>query len=55
MSKVQIHDIRGRLIAEQEAINATETRFTTLPQTNQILLVTVTDISGVKVTKKVHF
>lgn len=55
MAKVEIHDIRGRLLADQKAINATETRFTTLPQTNQILLVTVTDITGTKVTKKVHF
>ena len=55
MHAVKIFDIRGRLIASREGINATTTSFTTLPTTQQVLLVQITSEEGVSVTKKVVY
>ena len=55
MKSVAIYDVTGRLITSQKDIYATQTRFTTLPSTNQVLLVQITSETGVKVTKKVVF
>ena len=55
MKSVAIYDVTGRLITSQKELYATQTRFTTLPLTNQVLLVQITSETGVKVTKKVVF
>jgi hypothetical protein len=55
MKSVAIYDVTGRLITSQKEIYATQTRFTTLPSTNQVLLVQITSETGVKVTKKVVY
>jgi hypothetical protein len=55
MQSVAIYDIAGRLITSQNNINATQTAFTTLPNTKQVLLVEITSETGVKVVKKVVY
>ena len=55
MRSVSIYDVMGRLISSQKDINATQTRFTTLPSTNQVLLVQITAETGEKATKKVVY
>ena len=55
MKSVAIYDVTGRLITSQKEIYATQTRFTTLPSTNQVLLVEITSETGVKITKKVVY
>jgi hypothetical protein len=55
MQSVKIYDIRGRLIASREGISATETSFTTLPETQQVLLVVISSEEGVRITKKVIY
>jgi len=55
MRSVVIYDVMGRLISSQKDINATQTKFTTLPSTNQVLLVQITAETGEKVTKKVVY
>jgi hypothetical protein len=55
MNAVAIYDIMGRLITAQNDINAPQTKFTSLPSTNQVLLVQITSETGVKVTKKVVY
>ena len=55
MKSVAIYDVTGRLITSQKEIYATQTSFTTLPSTNQVLLVQITSETGVKVTKKVVY
>jgi|GEM_PF-2417721 len=52
MSKVQVYDIRGRLIAEKQNINATEVKIDA-GQTNQVLILKVTSVDNATVTKKV--
>ncbi|UPT70009.1 MAG: T9SS sorting signal type C domain-containing protein [Flavobacterium sp. JAD_PAG50586_2] len=55
MAKVTIFDIRGRLLASQNEVNNTFTSFTTLPTTQQVLLVKIEGESGRVVTKKVVY
>ncbi|WP_396141904.1 GEVED domain-containing protein [Flavobacterium sp.] len=55
MKSVAIYDVTGRLITSQKEIYTTQTSFTTLPSTNQVLLVKITSETGVKVTKKVVY
>lgn len=55
MDNVTIFDIRGRVVASQSQLGATETVFSSLPSTQQVLLVKVTSVDGVVVTKKVVF
>jgi hypothetical protein len=55
MSNVAIFDIRGREIATQKGIGATQTTFTTLPEAHQVLLVKITGENGRTVTKKVVY
>ena len=55
MQSVKIYDVQGRLIASREGINAVQTSFTTLPATQQVLLVQITSETGEKVTKKVVY
>ena len=55
MAQVTIFDIRGRQLAEQKQVNATETVFTTLPETQQVLLVRIKAENGVEITKKVVY
>jgi hypothetical protein len=55
MENVTIFDIRGRQIAVQKHVGDTETVFTTLPSTQQVLLVKITSVDGVVVTKKVVY
>lgn len=55
MQSAVIYDVTGRLISSQKAINATQTTFTTLPTTQQVLLVQITAETGEKVTKKIVY
>jgi len=55
MSTVAIFDVSGRLIATNNAINNVQTLFTSLPLTNQVLLVHITSETGGKITKKVVY
>lgn len=55
MRSVKIFDIRGRLLASREGINAATSSFTSLPTTQQVLLVQITSETGVIVTKKVVY
>ncbi|MGL2964929.1 GEVED domain-containing protein [Flavobacterium sp. RSB2_4_14] len=55
MKTVTIFDIRGREIATQKQIGTTETVFTTLPTTQQVLLVRIEAENGEVVTKKVVY
>ena len=52
MGKVEVFDIRGRLIAQKQHINATEVRIDA-GQTNQVLIVKVSSVDNATVTKKV--
>lgn len=52
MNKVQIYDISGRLLAEQNNINASETRIDA-GVSNQVLIVKVTAANNEIVTKKI--
>jgi hypothetical protein len=55
MATVSIFDIRGRMLATQKQVNRTTTVFTTLPTTNQVLLVRIQSENGSIVTKKVVY
>lgn len=55
MSAVAIFDVSGRLIAANNAINNVQTLFSSLPLTNQVLLVHITSETGGKITKKVVY
>ena len=55
MRSAAIFDVTGRLIAVQNSVNATQTSFTNLPSTNQVLLVQITSETGLVVTKKIVY
>ncbi|MEI7507973.1 MAG: hypothetical protein WCJ62_00740 [Flavobacterium sp.] len=55
MNNVKIYDIMGRLITQQESINDTKTLFQTMSATKQFVIVQVTSVDGVVVTKKVLY
>jgi len=55
MDKVKIYDLSGRLITEKNAIQAVDTIFTNVPASPQILLVQITSVDGVTVTKKIGY
>ena len=55
MECVKIYDVQGRLITSRNNINASEISFTTLPKTQQVLFVTITNSEGISITKKVVF
>lgn len=55
LDKVNLFDMRGRLIASKENINANTTTFTELNLASQILLVQIYDAFGNTVTKKLIF
>jgi hypothetical protein len=55
MTQVTVFDIRGRIIAEHKQVNDTETIFSTLPQTQQVLLVKIKAENGAEITKKVVY
>jgi len=52
MQEVTIYDIRGRVLVTKTNINASETKIN-VGTTNQVLLVQVTTVDGIKATKKV--
>ncbi|RZJ34140.1 MAG: choice-of-anchor D domain-containing protein [Flavobacterium sp.] len=52
MDNVKIYDIRGRLIIEKDAVNASQIAIPS-GTTNQVLIVKITSESGATVTKKV--
>jgi trimeric autotransporter adhesin len=52
MSNVKVFDIRGRLIEEKNNINASQTNINS-GLANQVLLVQVTSVDGITITKKV--
>ncbi|AWA28795.1 hypothetical protein HYN48_01095 [Flavobacterium magnum] len=55
MSGVKIFDVRGRLIYERGAINASETVLNDLRAEEQVLLVQITSVDNEVVTKKVAY
>lgn len=55
MKSVNIFDIAGRLIAFKNQIDNTTTVFTTLPETQQVLLVKIEGENGGIVTKKIVY
>ena len=55
MKNVTIFDIAGREIASQKQVGTTTTVFTTLPTTQQVLLVKIEGENGGQVTKKVVY
>ena len=55
MTVVTVFDIRGRQLAIQKDVNDTQTVFTTLPETQQVLLVKIRAENGAEVTKKVVY
>lgn len=52
MDNVKVFDIRGRLLAEKKNIDSSETQVN-VPPTNQVLIVEITSLEGLKVVKKV--
>jgi len=52
MSSIKIFDIRGRLLEEKKGINATQATIGS-GLVNQVLLVQITSVNGITVTKKV--
>lgn len=52
MDEVKVFDIRGRLLLELDDMNASQTTFD-IGMTNEVLLVKITTVDGVTVTKKV--
>ena len=55
MDRIQIYDMRGRLIASKNDVNNTKYSFTNLNIAQQVLLVKVTDVDGIEVTKKIIY
>ncbi|NNT71776.1 T9SS sorting signal type C domain-containing protein [Flavobacterium sp. IMCC34852] len=55
MKNVTIYDVRGRELASQKQVDNTVTVFTTLPTTQQVLLVKIEGENGGTVTKKVVY
>ncbi len=55
LDKVNLFDMRGRLIASNENINSNTTQFANLAIANQVLLVQIFDEYGNSVTKKLIF
>ncbi|HQV36964.1 MAG TPA: T9SS sorting signal type C domain-containing protein, partial [Flavobacterium sp.] len=55
MKEVKIFDIRGRLVAEKNNINATDVNFSHLNTAQQVLLVQITTEAGELITKKVIY
>jgi hypothetical protein len=52
MATIRIYDIRGRLLIEKNAVNASEARIQ-VGTTNHVLLVEVVTVDGSKATKKI--
>ena len=52
MDQLRVYDIQGRLLVEKKQINTTETKITT-SAVNQVLLIEITALNGLKVTKKI--
>ncbi len=55
MKSVSVYDIRGRLLYSADNINAAETSITTLQAQEQMLIVQVTTVDGVKAGRKIVF
>jgi len=55
MKSVTIYDVAGRLLTSKDNISASQTVFTNLPATNQVLLVKIISETGETVTKKVVY
>lgn len=55
MKNAYIYDIRGRLLASQKQVGKSSTVFSTLPSTQQVLLVKIEGENGGTVTKKIVF
>jgi len=52
MDEVKVFDIRGRLLLRMKSINAAQATFD-IGATNEVLLVQITTVDGIKVTKKI--
>jgi hypothetical protein len=55
METIKIFDVAGRLLVSDQDVNSSIRVYTTLPKTNQVLLVQVTSKEGITVTKKVIY
>lgn len=55
INHVSIHDVTGKLIFDKNNVNNDTLQITSLPKATQVLLVTVENAQGVKVTKKVIY
>jgi len=51
MNSIKVFDIRGRLLTESNAINASQATLA-LPATNQVVLLQITAVTGETITKK---
>ena len=55
MKSVRLFDIQGKLIIEQNAINASTTEFKDLQSNGEVLIAQITSDQGIVITKKVIF
>ncbi|WP_264522066.1 GEVED domain-containing protein [Flavobacterium sp. N1994] len=55
MKAVTIYDIRGRILAAQKGVGSNNTVFTTLPNTQEVLLVRIEGENGGIITKKIVY
>ena len=55
MKTVTIYDILGRQIAIQQRVNNTQTTFSNLPTTEQVVLVKIEGENGATVTKRIVY
>ncbi len=55
MKSVRLFDIQGKLIKEQNAINASTTEFKDLQSNGEVLIAQITSDQGIVITKKVIF
>ena len=53
MSSVKVFDIRGRIVAEKVAVNATSTAIDLSTVANQVLIIQITAENGQTVSRKV--
>ena len=53
ISNVKVFDIRGSLLVEKNNLNATQTAIDSSSFANQVLVITITDSNGLKVSKKI--
>ena len=55
LQSVEIHDLRGRLLATKKGLQTTTTAFTSLSASTQVLLVRITTADGIVTTQRVVY